>query len=49
MFTGHVLKHRPNVAEDTMQGQTFLAQRAVERKLVDAIVKNKAEVVANWF
>lgn len=46
MFTGHVRKMRGNIAEDTMQGQTFLAREALSRGLIDGIVSSKADVIA---
>jgi ClpP class serine protease len=44
-FQAHVQAHRPDVAKETMQGQMFLGQRAVDAGLADSIVRDKAEVV----
>jgi signal peptide peptidase SppA len=47
MFTGHVRKMRgAHIADDTMQGQTFLAREALFRGLIDGIVNSKRDVVA---
>jgi signal peptide peptidase SppA len=46
MFTGHVRAMRGQpIADETMQGQTFLAGEAVKRGLVDGIVRDKGDVV----
>jgi signal peptide peptidase SppA len=44
MFAGHVREHRGNIDEDSMQGQTFMAEEAFARGLIDGVVKNKDEV-----
>ena len=36
-FAGHVTKYRPSVSADTMQGQSFLAEEAFRRGLVDIV------------
>jgi signal peptide peptidase SppA len=46
MFRTHVAANRPGIKRADMQGQMFLAPQALERGLIDAVVKNKAEVVA---
>jgi len=45
MFYEQVRRTRPDVADDTMQGQVFKGQAAVERGLADKIVRDKSEVV----
>lgn len=46
MFTEHVRSMRgEDVADETMQGQMFLAAEAFERGLIDGIVKDKWEVL----
>lgn len=45
MFTGHVRARRgDSVAEDTMQGQVFMGPEAMERGLIDGLVKGIGEV-----
>lgn len=46
MFTNHVLMNRGEIDSESMQGQTFLAEAALERGLIDGIVSSKAEVLA---
>lgn len=46
MFTAHVRAQRGAVADETMQGQTFMAAEAMSRGLIDGIVRNKAEVLS---
>lgn len=46
MFAQHVRAMRgPELADDTMQGQTFLADEAMDRGLIDGTVKDKWEVL----
>lgn len=42
LFKGHVLQHRPGVAEETMQGQTFMGYEAARVSLADAMVSDLA-------
>lgn len=49
MFTNHVRETRGgHIADDTMQGQTFLAPEAMERGLIDGIVNDKWDVIAEF-
>lgn len=45
MFTAHVRLHRGDISDGTMQGQVFLADEALRRDLIDAIVRDKAEAI----
>jgi signal peptide peptidase SppA len=46
MFTGHVRQQRGHtIHDDTMQGQTFMADEAETRGLIDGVVENKSEVL----
>lgn len=46
MFTNHVRETRGgHIADDTMQGQTFLAPEAEERGLIDGIVRDKYDAL----
>jgi len=46
MFRAHVTARRPQVKAETMEGQTFMGIQAVELGLVDAIVRDKASMIA---
>lgn len=43
MFTEHVRSMRGDISDETMQGQMFLAAEAMDRGLIDGIVKDKWE------
>ncbi len=45
-FKAHVKALRGEIADDTMQGQTFMGVAAMSRGLVDGIVASKAECLA---
>jgi signal peptide peptidase SppA len=45
MFYEHVRMNRPDVQDEDMQGQTFKADKALERGLIDGVVSDKGEVV----
>lgn len=45
MFVGHVRTHRGDVEDDSMQGQTFMAEEAFARGLIDGVVRNREEVL----
>lgn len=46
MFTAHVRATRgAHIADDTMQGQTFLAKEAHQRGLIDGLVTSKRDVI----
>jgi signal peptide peptidase SppA len=45
MFYSHVQQNRPDVADESMQGQIFKAEQAVENGLIDGIVRDKAELI----
>jgi len=47
MFTAHVRNHRGNIADETMQGQCFMGQDAVDAGLVDEIVPSLAYLIAS--
>lgn len=49
MFTAQVVAHRGKVDESSMQGQTFMGEEAMKRGLIDAVVKNKAELIKALF
>jgi signal peptide peptidase SppA len=49
MFKAQVKANRPEVSEETMQGQVFLGAQAEKRGLIDAVVKDKAEVIRAVF
>jgi ClpP class serine protease len=44
MFKSHVLENRPDMDEDTMQGQSFMGVDALKLGLVDGIVEDKSDV-----
>jgi len=44
-FAEWVTQHRPGVQDDTMQGQTFMGEAAVEAGLVDALVRDRREML----
>ncbi len=46
MFTAHVRAQRGEIADDAMQGQTFLASEAADLGLIDGLVQSKADVIA---
>jgi signal peptide peptidase SppA len=46
-FTSWVREHRGEIADDTMQGQGFSARKALTAGLIDEIVNDISEVVAN--
>lgn len=46
MFTADVIASRASVSADAMQGQTFMGHAAVQAQLVDAVVADLAEYVA---
>lgn len=48
MFTAAVLRGRPDVSDETMQGQCFFGSDAVEAGLVDAIVPDLAAALAQF-
>lgn len=43
LFKGHVMQHRPGVADDSMHGQTFMGYEAGGAKLADGMVRDIAE------
>jgi signal peptide peptidase SppA len=43
LFKGHVLQHRPGVADESMQGQTFMGYESGSVKLADGMVRDIAE------
>lgn len=45
MFYSQVLGNRPDVDSETMQGQVYTGRVAMDRGLVDEIVRSKADVV----
>jgi len=45
MFYAQVRDKRGNIADEDMQGQTFHAQSALQRGLIDGIVSNKDELI----
>jgi signal peptide peptidase SppA len=45
LFQSHVSTNRPDSSEDDMQGQVFLAEAALSKGLVDAVVADKAEAL----
>jgi signal peptide peptidase SppA len=45
MFKSHVRANRGDVADETMQGQTFMAEQAMKRGLIDGIVRDKGELL----
>lgn len=44
MFKSHVLRSRPGIDDETMQGQTFMGKKAAEKGLVDGIVTTIEDV-----
>lgn len=44
MFTDHVKRNRGDISADTMQGQVFMGAEAMERGLIDGIVKSIDDV-----
>ena len=45
MFYAHVQANRPDVQDESMQGQTFKADKARDLGLIDEVVRDKGEVV----
>jgi signal peptide peptidase SppA len=46
MFYAHVQHNRPDVQDEDMQGQTFKADQAAARGLIDQVVRDKDEMMA---
>jgi len=48
MFRAAVTAKRPQVSIDTMQGQSFIGQKALDAGLVDSLVKDKDAAIAQF-
>lgn len=45
-FAEHVMKNRTKVDDDAMQGQTFSGESALDARLIDALVRDRREMLA---